>query len=158
MNYLILKKLALALVHTSRRLCRYFQAHAICVLTDQPIRQVLLRPENSGRLAKWAIELGEHDISYKPRSSIKGQVIVDFLAECPNNISQKEPKKKDRITPEAHHRTPVWTLYTDGASSNEGAGAGLILTDPEGNEITFRTFHQTRGPPFAGLHRFTASH
>ncbi|GJY94691.1 reverse transcriptase domain-containing protein [Tanacetum coccineum] len=32
---------------------------------------------------------------------------------------------------------PVWTLYTDGASGNEGAGAGLILTDPEGNEITY---------------------
>ncbi|GJX45200.1 reverse transcriptase domain-containing protein [Tanacetum coccineum] len=94
MNYPVLKKLALVLVHTTH--------HKIYVLTDQLIRQILLRPENSGRLAKWAIQLGEHDISYKPRSAIKGQ-----------------------------------TLYTDGASSNEGAGAGLILTDPEGNEITY---------------------
>ncbi|GJT60431.1 reverse transcriptase domain-containing protein [Tanacetum coccineum] len=31
----------------------------------------------------------------------------------------------------------VWTLYTDGASSNECAGSDLILTDPEGNEITY---------------------
>ncbi|GJY88246.1 reverse transcriptase domain-containing protein [Tanacetum coccineum] len=104
---------------------------------DQPIRQILLRPENSGRLAKWAIELGEHDISYKPRSAIKGHVIADFLVECPNNTFQKEPKEKNKITPKAHRRVPVWTLYTDGASSNEGAGAGLILTDPKGNEITY---------------------
>jgi hypothetical protein len=52
LNYPLLEKLVLALVHTTRRLRRYFQAHAICVLTDQPIRQVLLKPEKSGRLAK----------------------------------------------------------------------------------------------------------
>lgn len=72
LNYPSLEKLALALVHVARRLRRYFQAHTICVLTDQPIRQILLKPENSGRLAKWAIELGEHGIIYKPRTSVKG--------------------------------------------------------------------------------------
>ncbi|GKE17778.1 reverse transcriptase domain-containing protein [Tanacetum coccineum] len=45
------------------------------------------------------------------------------------------------ITPEAHHRTPVWTLYTDGTLSNEGVGAGLILTDPEGNKIILQVPH-----------------
>ena len=86
-NYPLLEKLALALVHTARRLRRYFQAYTICVLTDQPIRQILLKPENSGRLAKWAIKLGEHDIIYKPRSAVNGQVIADFIAERPNNTS-----------------------------------------------------------------------
>ncbi|GJW50720.1 reverse transcriptase domain-containing protein [Tanacetum coccineum] len=33
--------------------------------------------------------------------------------------------------------TPTWTLFTDGASSIEGSGAGLILTDPNGKEITY---------------------
>lgn len=65
-NYPNLEKVALALVHAARRLRRYFQAHTICVLTDHPIRQVLLKPEKYGRLAKYAIELGEHDIIYKP--------------------------------------------------------------------------------------------
>ena len=63
-NYPLIEKLALALVHIARRLHRYFQAQQVCVLTDQPIRQVLLKPENLRRLAKWAIELGEHDITY----------------------------------------------------------------------------------------------
>lgn len=31
----------------------------------------------------------------------------------------------------------IWTLYTDEAESKEGSRAGLILIDPEGNEITY---------------------
>ena len=34
-------------------------------------------------------------------------------------------------------KTPIWTLYIDEASSNEGSGAGLILTDPDGKEVTY---------------------
>ncbi|XP_076949758.1 uncharacterized protein LOC143622524 [Bidens hawaiensis] len=30
-----------------------------------------------------------------------------------------------------------WTLYTDGASSIEGSGADLIITDPQGTEYTY---------------------
>ncbi|GJU17494.1 reverse transcriptase domain-containing protein [Tanacetum coccineum] len=101
-NYPLHEKLALVLVHTARRLRRYFRAHTICVLIGQPIHQILLKQENSGRLAKWDIELGEHDIIYKPRSAVKGQ-----------------------------------TLYIDGASGSDGSREGLILTDPDGNEITY---------------------
>ncbi|GJU15879.1 hypothetical protein Tco_1143845 [Tanacetum coccineum] len=32
-------------------------------------------------MARWAIELEEHEIEYKLRSAIKAQVLVDFLAE-----------------------------------------------------------------------------
>ena len=53
------------------------------MVTDQPIRSVLEKPENSGRLAKWAIELGEHNITYVPRKAIKAQVLADFIVEVP---------------------------------------------------------------------------
>ncbi|GJU52937.1 reverse transcriptase domain-containing protein [Tanacetum coccineum] len=62
-----LEKLILALVHTVRRLRRYFQAHLIRVLTDAPIKQTLINLDKLGRIAKWAIELGEHDIKFKGR-------------------------------------------------------------------------------------------
>ncbi|XP_071713213.1 uncharacterized protein [Rutidosis leptorrhynchoides] len=65
LNYPELEKLTLALVHTARKLRRYFQAHQIVVLTNKPIRQVLSKLEKSGRMAKWAIELGEHDIEFR---------------------------------------------------------------------------------------------
>nr|GEU46864.1 reverse transcriptase domain-containing protein [Tanacetum cinerariifolium] len=44
-NYTSMEKLVLALVHASKRLKRYFQAHPIIVITDQPIQQVLSRLE-----------------------------------------------------------------------------------------------------------------
>ncbi|GJV26676.1 reverse transcriptase domain-containing protein [Tanacetum coccineum] len=57
-NCPFIEKLVLSLVHAAR-LRRYFQAHPVAVITDQPIKQAFLRTQNSGRLAKWAIELGE---------------------------------------------------------------------------------------------------
>ncbi|GKB87138.1 reverse transcriptase domain-containing protein [Tanacetum coccineum] len=45
LNYTPMEKLVLALVHASKRLKRYFQAHPIIVITDQPIQEVLSRPK-----------------------------------------------------------------------------------------------------------------
>ena len=59
------------MVHTARKVRHYFQAHSIVVLTDQPLRQILTKPEVSGRMTKWAVELAEHDLSYQPRTAIK---------------------------------------------------------------------------------------
>nr|GEU59888.1 reverse transcriptase domain-containing protein [Tanacetum cinerariifolium] len=41
LNYTPIEKLVLALVCTAKRLRRYFQAHPIVVITDQPIKQIL---------------------------------------------------------------------------------------------------------------------
>ncbi|XP_071740637.1 uncharacterized protein [Rutidosis leptorrhynchoides] len=37
-------------------------------------------------MAKWAIELGEHEITFIPGHSVKGQVIADFLVELPSDM------------------------------------------------------------------------
>nr|XP_043613766.1 uncharacterized protein LOC122585704 [Erigeron canadensis] len=134
-NYPCLENLALALVHAARRLRRYFQGHPIRVLTDKPIRQVLAKPEVSGRLAKWAIELGEHEISFHPRTSIKGQILADFLAET--DSSDVAGKEVQEVQETQEEEGPKWTLFTDGASNQEGSGAGLILIDPEEIEYTY---------------------
>ncbi|GKG35681.1 hypothetical protein Tco_0440835, partial [Tanacetum coccineum] len=41
-----------------RRLRRYFEAHPVKVITDQPIKNILSRTEASGKLAKYAVEIG----------------------------------------------------------------------------------------------------
>ena len=54
-------KLILALVIAARKLRPYLQAHTIEVPTEFPMKQVLHKPETSGRLMKWAKELSEFD-------------------------------------------------------------------------------------------------
>ncbi|GJR61005.1 reverse transcriptase domain-containing protein [Tanacetum coccineum] len=90
-NYTSMEKLVLALVHASKRLKRYFQAHPIIVITDQPIQQVLSRPKVAGRLRKWSIELGEYAIHYRPRVSVKGQILADFIVEPPEEEELPKP-------------------------------------------------------------------
>nr|GEZ03370.1 reverse transcriptase domain-containing protein [Tanacetum cinerariifolium] len=73
--------------------------------------------------------LGEHNITYIPRTSVKGQILADFLIEIPGDVSQAAPAAVTQEEP--------WTLFTDGSSCVDGSGAGLILTNPEGVEFTY---------------------
>ena len=84
-------KLTLALVTTTRRLRPYFQAHTIKIPTEHLMKQILHKPETSGRLIKWAIELSEFDIRYKPRTTVKGQVLADFIVEFTPSNSRAQP-------------------------------------------------------------------
>ncbi|GJT76348.1 reverse transcriptase domain-containing protein [Tanacetum coccineum] len=128
-NYSAMEKLILALVFAAKRLRRYFQAHPVAVITDQPIKQVISKPDASGRLQKWSVLLGEHNISYRPRTAVKGQILADFLIEKPET---------DIVLPQSEVKLPEpWILFTDGSSCVDGSGAGLILTNPEGMEFTY---------------------
>ena len=53
------------------------------------MKQVLHKPETSGRLMKWAIELSKFDIRYRPKTAMKGQVLADFVME----FTSAEPAK-----------------------------------------------------------------
>ena len=85
-----MEKLILALVTISRRLRPYFKAHTIEIPTEHPMKQILRKPETSERLIKWAIKLSEFDIRYKPRTTVKGQFLANFIIEfTPSNTSTK---------------------------------------------------------------------
>ena len=89
-----MEKLILAMVTTARRLRPYFQAHTIEIPTEHQMKQILHKPETSGRLIKLAIELSEFDIVYKPRTVVKGQVLAYFIVvftpfKCPNTVMQE---------------------------------------------------------------------
>ncbi|KAL2226893.1 UNVERIFIED_CONTAM: Retrovirus-related Pol polyprotein from transposon [Sesamum indicum] len=62
LRYTEMEKLALALVVTARKLRPYFQSHRVIVLTNYPLKHIMSRPEASGRLIKWTVELGQYDI------------------------------------------------------------------------------------------------
>ncbi|GJU36198.1 reverse transcriptase domain-containing protein [Tanacetum coccineum] len=95
LNYTTMEKLVMALVHASKHLKRYFQVHPIIVITGQPIQQILSRPEVAGMLQKWSIELGEYVIHYRPRVSVKGQILAYFIVKRPEEDSPDTPMEEE---------------------------------------------------------------
>nr|GEZ80524.1 reverse transcriptase domain-containing protein [Tanacetum cinerariifolium] len=87
LNYTLMEKLVLALVHASKHLKR-------------------------------------------PRVSVKGQILADFIVERPEGDSLDTPIEEEGELPE--HR-----FFTDGSSCTDGSEVGLILTNPEGMEFTY---------------------
>ncbi|KAL0301716.1 UNVERIFIED_CONTAM: hypothetical protein Sradi_6448400 [Sesamum radiatum] len=85
--------MALALVTTTRKLHPYFLFYPIGVRDNTPLKQVLGRPEVSGRLVKWAIELSEYDISYLPRTTIKAQALANFVSEMKGTTQEEVPER-----------------------------------------------------------------
>ncbi|GKB28089.1 reverse transcriptase domain-containing protein [Tanacetum coccineum] len=123
-----MEKLVLALLSASRRLKRYFQAHTIVVITDQPIKQLLSKSEINGRMLKWKFELEGHDIQYRPRTSIKGQILANFIIERPDEESPDEPMAEPGELPEP------WTLFeaTNNEAEYEALIAGLRIAEQMG--------------------------
>ena len=95
-----MEKLILALVTTARRLRPYFQAYTSEVPTEHPMRQILYKPETSERLIKWAIELSELDIRYKPRTAVKGQILEDFIVEFTPSNTPAHPTETTQLEPD----------------------------------------------------------
>jgi len=125
-RYSQIEKLVFALVVSARRLRPYFQAHAIWVLTEYPMRKVLQKPNLSGRLVNWAMELRQLDIEFHPRTTIKGQALADFLVEfC--NIPKSEELPKES----------TWFVHVDGSLTQKRSGVGVTLRNPEGQEFRF---------------------
>ena len=81
---------------------------------------------------KWAIELSEFDIRYKPRAAVKGQILTDFIIE----FTPAQTTKATQLAPDL----PIWKLSVNGAANARGSGAGLILTSQDGidTEYAFR--------------------
>ncbi|WZZ59938.1 uncharacterized protein LOC106384627 [Brassica napus] len=131
-RYPLMEKLAFTVVTSARKLRPYFQSYTIIILTTFPLRMILHSPSQSGLLAKWANELSEYDVEYRPGTFKKSQVLADFLVELPTgDMTKTEPDS-------------TWILHVDGSSSKQGSVIGIRLTFPTGKllEQSFRLeFH-----------------
>uniref|UniRef100_A0A2N9FX58 Uncharacterized protein n=1 Tax=Fagus sylvatica TaxID=28930 RepID=A0A2N9FX58_FAGSY len=129
-RYLPLEKAALALIQAAKKLPHYFQASTVTVLTDLPLKMLMHSSDFSGRITRWGVHLGSLGVEYKPRTSIKGQVLADFVAE----FQGKEASTESNYTPSpcVIGDSSEWKLFVDGASNMKGAGAGAVLVSPEG--------------------------
>uniref|UniRef100_A0A2N9GKE8 Uncharacterized protein n=1 Tax=Fagus sylvatica TaxID=28930 RepID=A0A2N9GKE8_FAGSY len=129
-RYLPLEKAALALIQAAKKLPHYFQASTVTVLTDLPLKMLMHSSDFSGRVTRWGVHLGSLGVEYKPRTSIKGQVLADFVAEFQGKGGNSESTYTS--SPHADESSLEWKLFVDGASNMKGAGAGAVLVSPEG--------------------------
>lgn len=130
--YTQLEKLALVLVTAARKLRPYFQCHPIIVVTTYPLKSILHKPELSGRLTKWTVELSEYDITFQPCTALKSQVLADFIADFTPNIIPQANKELLNLTESSNSK---WMLSVDRLSNVNGDDIGLVLTSPKGDLI-----------------------
>jgi ribonuclease HI len=125
LNYLELEKIAYAVIISSRKLKHYFQAHEITIPTSLPLGDIRRDKEASGRIGKWATKLSQFSIAYAPRTTIKSQALADFMADWTPPASEPEVFQSKTVV-------TTWTVYTDGAWGNLGAGASAVIHAPSG--------------------------
>ena len=105
------------------------------VLTQLPLKTILRSANYIRRIAKWGTILRAFDIKYMPHTSIKGQVLVDLVAEFTEPEIEELPldgnmdeKLVDTIS---QYCLSTWEVHVDGASNKKGSGVGLVLMSPE---------------------------
>ena len=99
------------------------------------MKSILQTADYTGRIALWNTILGAFDIKYMPRTSIKGQVLADLVAEFAEppveivteqrNVDGKSVGVIFALGP------PCWKVYVDGIANQRGFGVGLVLVSPE---------------------------
>ncbi|XP_077226244.1 uncharacterized protein LOC143859415 [Tasmannia lanceolata] len=122
-RYQEIEKFAFAVVISVRKLRPYFQAHPI----------IIQKPNTSGRLINWAVELSEFNIQIKPRPAIKSQSLADFIVERTLSTEELEEPSLliEELTLNQQRQDPLWMLYVDGSSNAGGNGARLVITGPD---------------------------
>ena len=70
-----------------------------------------------------------------PRTSIKGQILADLVAEFTEPEIEKLPPvgnmDEKLVGTIFQYRLPTWEVYVYGTSNQKGSGVGLVLMSPE---------------------------
>jgi hypothetical protein len=67
------------------------------------------------------VNLGALRIDFKPRTTIKSQALVDFMAEWRENQVAAPANMLEH-----------WVMYFDGSLKLEGDGVGVLFISPKG--------------------------
>ena len=133
-RYLLLEKAILAVV----------LAHVSCPITSRHTQLLFLpnfrlKPYFECRLHRKSSQVGYNsrafDIKYMPRTSIKGQVLANLVAEFtePQIEELQSAGNMDEkfVGMISQYRLPTWEVYVDGTSNHRGSGIELVLISPE---------------------------
>jgi ribonuclease HI len=125
-NYPHYQKVAYGMYMAAKKLKHYFEEHPITVVRTTPLSEIIGCKDATGRVAKWAIELAIHTIQYKPRMTIKSQIIADFFADWGEH-------QYLLLALDSTH----WCMNFDGSKMLGGLGAGVVLTSPKGDKLQY---------------------
>ena len=108
------------------KLLHYFTDHEVTVVTSYPLGDIVHTRDAVGQISKWALELMGHDISYIPRTAIKSQALVNFVA-----------KWTEVQLPTVDVTHEYWTMYIDGFVMAPGSGARVVLISLDGSRLCY---------------------
>jgi hypothetical protein len=122
-----LEKIAYAVVMASRKLRHYFEAFKVRVTSDKGLGELFRNPEASVRIVKWATELSDYHITFESKTTIKSQVLADFIVDWTGPTTQPDgPAEK------------VWTIHCDGAWCHAGQAQLQSSRHPQGSNTDTR--------------------
>ncbi|XP_070034334.1 uncharacterized protein [Nicotiana tomentosiformis] len=122
-----------------QKLRHYFYAYTTYLISrmDQ-LKYIFQKPMPTGKLAKWQILLSEFDIIYVTQKVVKGQALVDHLAE--NLVDgEYEPLKTyfpdeevSFVGEEITEAYDGWRVFFDGVENFKGVGIRVVLVSETG--------------------------
>jgi hypothetical protein len=96
------------------------------VVIDFPLEDILHNRDATGRISKWAVELGALNIDFTPRKAIKSQALANFVIEW-TKIQQ----------PMSNIILGHWKMYFDGSLKLGGASAGVLFISLDEKQLKY---------------------
>jgi hypothetical protein len=93
---------------------------------DFRLADILHNQDATGCISKWAVELGALSIDFKPRTAIKSQALVNFMA-----------KWRENQIPSPADKPEHWTMYFDGSLKLDDGDAGVLFISPIGEQLKY---------------------
>ena len=126
------ERACLAIVYASQRLCHYFQAYEVWLMTkSHEIKTLLRQPILSDRISQWLLQLAQYSLIAGIPKAVKSQAIADLLAQFPGEeefLQDDEDLGEVALAEEVEEK---WVMKFDGSSTTQSGGVGVVLYHEE---------------------------